>query len=317
MGKFTLFLLAATALAGIATILYWVGQQRRPPLYTVILVVCGLALTGGSVLVDRPAYSYAPKATQVAIAIAFDLSPSMLAIPDPSTHPDTAPRYVRARQTLLEVFRALEERQQNIVVSLIGFTKDAQILMGWDYSAAQLREILQYGLSPNLFTSSGTSIEAAVEALVDVFGMLPQDLRETSRKIAIVVSDGEDTAPVEYLGYALEELSSNPFDVIALQAGLIGTSEGVPRYGEVGEFLGYEIMSGKLYSTPNIQTMHAIAEASPQRGLYVRAEEPGAVEQILQFTVGGRLLKSKFPGTLFASLSLLGIVALIGARVLH
>ena len=76
-------------------------------------------------------------------------------------------------------------------------------------------------------------------------------------------------------------------------------------------------MSGKLYSTPNIQTMHAIAEASPQRGLYVRAEVPGAVEQILQFTVGGRLLKSKFPGTLFASLSLLGIVALVGARVLH
>ena len=156
-----------------------------------------------------------------------------------------------------------------------------------------------------------------MEALVDVFGMLPQDLRETSRKIAIVVSDGEDTAPVEYLGYALEELSANPFDVIALQAGLIGTSEGVPRYGEVGEFLGYEIMSGKLYSTPNIQTMHAMSEASPQRGLYVRAEEPGAAEQILQFTVDGRLLKSKFPGTLFASLGLLGIVALVGARVLH
>ncbi len=317
MAKFTLFLLAATALAGIATILYWVGQQRRPPLYTVILVVCGLALTGGSVLLDRPAYSYTSKSTRVAIAIAFDLSPSMLAIPDPSTHPDTAPRYARARQTLLEVFRALEERQQNIVVSLIGFTKDAQIHMGWDYSAAQLREILQYGLSPNLFTSSGTSIEAAVEALVDVFGMLPPDLRETSRKIAIVVSDGEDTAPVEYLGYALEELSSNPFDVIALQAGLIGTSEGVPRYGEVGEFLGFEMMSGNIYSTPDVETMHAISQASPQRGLYVHADEPDAAEQVLRFAVGGPLRNSKLPGTLFASLGLFGIVALVGARVLQ
>jgi hypothetical protein len=317
VSKFTLFLLTATALAGIATILYWYRQRRRPPTYTVLLVVCGLALVGGSVLLDRPEYDYAPRTTPVAIAIVFDLSPSMLAIPDPSTHSDTEPRYVRARETLLAVFRALEERQQNIIVSLIGFSKDAEILMGWDYSTVQLREILAFGLSPDLFASSGTSIEAAVETVVDVFDMLPQDLKETSRKIAIVVSDGEDTTPSEYFGYALEELSSNRFDVIALQSGLLGTSEGVPRYGQVGEFLGFEMMSGNLYSTPNIDAMHAISQASPQRGLYVRAEERDAIEQVLQFTVGGQLRNPKFPGILFASLSLFGIVALVGARVLQ
>ena len=191
MSTFNLVLLAVTVLAGVATILYWYRQRRRPPLYTVILVVSGLSLVGGSVLLDRAPYSYAPGATPVAIAIAFDLSPSMLAIPDPLTHPDNEPRYARARETLLGVFRALEERQANIVVSLAGFTKNAEILMGWDNSATQLREILQYGLSPDLFSSSGTSIEAAVETIVDVFGMLPKDLRDTSRKIAIIVSDGE------------------------------------------------------------------------------------------------------------------------------
>ena len=317
MSKFTLFLLAATVFSGIATILYWYGQHRRPPSYTVLLVVCGLALVGGSVLLDRPVYDYAPRTTPVAIAIAFDLSPSMLAIPDPLTHADTEPRYARARETLLAVFRALEERQENIIVTLVGFSKDAEILMGWDYSTVQLREFLAYGLSPDLFASSGTSIEAAVETVIDAFDMLPQDLKETSRKIAIVVSDGEDTTPSEYFGYALEELSSNRFDVIALQSGLLGTSEGVPRYGQVGEFLGFEMMSGNLYSTPNIDAMHAISQASPQRGLYVRAEERDAIEQVLQFTVGGRLRNPKFPGTLFASLSLFGIVALVGARVLQ
>ena len=317
MSKFTLLLITATVLAGIVTVLYWYGQQRRPPAYTVLLVVFGLALVGGSVLLDRPAYDYAPRTTPVAITIAFDLSPSMLAIPDPLTHADTGPRYVRARETLLAVFRALEERQENIIVSLVGFSKDAEILMGWDYSTVQLREILVYGLSPELFASSGTSIEAAVETVVDVFDMLPQDVKETSRKIAIVVSDGEDTTPSEYFGYALEELSANQFDVIALQSGLLSTSEGVPRYGQVGEFLGFEVMSGKLYSTPNIGAMHAISRASPQRGLYVRAEERDAIEQVLQFTVAGRLRNPKFPGTLFASLSLFGIVTLVGARVLQ
>ena len=88
-------------------------------------------------------------------------------------------------------------------------------------------------------------------------------------------------------------------------------------YGQVGEFLGFEMMSGNLYSTPNIDAMHAISQASPQRGLYVRAEERDAVERVLQFTVGGRLRNPKFPGTLFASLSLFGIVVLVGARVLQ
>ncbi len=314
---FTDLLLAATAIAAILIIFYWYGQRRQPPLSTVMLLVSGLLLVAGSMLLDRPAYDYAAQAPPLAIAIAFDLSPSMLAIPDPRTHPDTKPRYIRARETLLEFFRSMEERQERIIVSLLGFTRDAEILMGWDYSAVQLREILQYGLSPDLFTSSGTGIEAAVETVVKIFDMLPQDIKETSRKIAIIVSDGEDTMPDESLGYALEELSSGSFDVIALQAGLLDSGEGVPVYGEVGEFLGFEVMSGNTYSTPDIETMHAISQASPQRGLYVRAEEATAAAQILKFAVDSQDQSQSLSLQLFVALGLLGIVALVCGRVLQ
>ena len=317
MSGFTLLLLAATALAGIATILYWYMRGRRPPLYTAILVTFGLALVGGSVLLERPAYSYAPRATPIAIAIAFDLSPSMLSIPDPLTHGEAQARYVRARESLLQILGALEERQENIVVALVGFTKDAEILMGWDHHAVQLREILQYGLSPDLFTRSGTRIEAAVETVVDVFDMLPQDLKGASRKIAIIVSDGEDTTQGADLGYALEELSSSAFDVIALQAGWPGTSEGVPRYGQVGEFLGFERMSGNIHSTPDFEAMRAISRASQQRGLHVRVEEPDTVERVLSFAVDGRIDSGRISGQLFATLGLLGVVVLVCGRVVQ
>ncbi len=91
---FTPVLLAVTAIAGIAIASYWYAQNSRPPLYTVILVACGLALVAGSTWLDRPRYSYAPNSTPVAIAIAFDLSPSMLAIPEQLNHPDTEASYV-------------------------------------------------------------------------------------------------------------------------------------------------------------------------------------------------------------------------------
>lgn len=314
---FTPVLLAVTVIAGIAITLYRYAQNSRQPLFTLILALCGLALIAGSTLLDRPLYSYPSKSTPVAIAIAFDLSPSMLAIPDPLTHPDTEPRWLRAREVLLEFFRTMEQRQANMVVSLLGFTKDAEIIMGWDYSGVQLQEILRYGLSPDLFSSSGTSIEAAVGTVVDAFDMLPQDLKKNSRKIAILVSDGENTTPAEYFGYALEELASSSFDVIALQVGLPGTNEGVPRYGQVGEFLGFEKMSGNTYSTPDVETMLAISRASPQRALYVRAEESDAVAEILSFAIDGQDRNQKLSGRLFLTLGLFGIVVLVCARVLR
>lgn len=320
----TLVFVAAATTATLAIFYYWRSVrrrsansvQRRPLVTTIALVLLGFAFCAWSAMLDRPAYSYTPHDGPIAIAVAFDLSPSMLAIPDPIFDPDNTPRYVRARIALLELFRILEERRVNVLVSLIGFTRSAEVLMGWDSSSSQIREIVEYGLSPELFTSSGTSIEAAVDSLVDVFGMLPEDLRETSRRIAILVSDGEDTFPRSFLGYAREEVASASFDVIALQAGLLDTSEGVPRYGQVGEFLGFEPMGGDLYTVPDVEAMSAISSAASERGLYVRAEDPSAVEQMLRFTGGVQIDSGKPDNRTVAIMGLFAVVTLLCARIL-
>ena len=292
-------------------------MQRQSLTITYALVGLGLALCAWSITLDRPSYSYAPLSDPIAIAVAFDLSPSMLAIPDPAFGPDIPPRYVRGKAALLELFRILQERRENVLVALIGYTKNAEVLMGWDHSASQLREIVEYGLSPGLFTSTGTSMEAAVGTVIDLFEMLPLEMRNNGRRLAIFVSDGEDTLPQSFLGYAIEELASESFDVISLQTGLLNTNEGVPRYGQVGEFLGFEAMGGKLYTIPSAEAMNSIANATTKRGLYVRAEDPGAVEQMLQFTLDGQITGDQLEKSLLAMLGMFAVVTILCARVLQ
>jgi len=289
------------------------------PLLTItrVLAVLGLVICAWSVALERPSNSYTRQSNPTAIAVAFDLSPSMLAIPGPAFGQDIPPRYVRARSVLLELFSALQERRENVLVALIGFTRNAEILMGWDNSSSQLSEMIEYGLSPGLFTSTGTSMEAAVGTVVDLFDMLPTDLRDSSRKIAILVSDGEDTMPQSYLGYALEDLASGSFDVIALQTGLLDTSEGVPKYGQVGEFLGFESMGGELYTLPSAEAMSAIANATNEHGLHVRAEDPLAVQRMLEFTVDGNIGGGRLGKQQLAILGMFIVVALLCARVLQ
>ena len=324
MSSGTLLVTAAAIAAGLIILFYWRMVWRRNAAdlpvrslaVTFALVIFGFVLCAWSLMLDRPAFSYSPRESPVAIAIAFDLSPSMLAIPDPEFDRNMPPRYVRARDALLGLISKLEERQENVLVSLIGFTRDAEVLMGWDRNTSQLGEFVAYGLSPGLFTKSGTSMEAAVDALVDVFDMLPQDLQYTSRRIAILISDGEDTLPSSFLGYAIEELASSSFDVIALQAGLLDKSEGVPRYGQVDEFIGFEAMGGDLYTQPNVEAMTAIADATMERGLYVRAEDSASIEQMLRFVARRRVASDEFRKGQLAVLGLFAVVALLCARLL-
>jgi hypothetical protein len=274
----------------LAAALYWTVRIDRPALQAgvrpsaavIVLTGLALALVVWSAYLDRPSYTYSTADNTAAIAVAFDLSPSMLARPDPTLYPDVPPRYVRGKDVLNGLFRTLEDRQEDIVVSLIGFTRRAGVIMGWDSNVSQVREMLAYGLSPDLFTSTGTSMEEGVKSLAHTFDNLPEKLRETSRKIAILVSDGEDTAPTSYLSYALEALRTKPIAVIALQTGLLNTEEGVPRYGEVGEFKGFEQIGGRLYTAPDVDAMTQVSRSS-SRGLYVRAEDPEAVDKILGF----------------------------------
>jgi hypothetical protein len=284
---------------------------------TYLIVGLGLAFCIWSVALDRPAYRYTPVGKPTSIAVAFDLSPSMLAIPDPTFAGQIPPRYIRARKVLLQYFRRLQEQRNNVLVALIGYTKKAEVLMGWDDSPSQLQQFIEFGLSPGLHTTTGTSIESAVESVIELFDMLPVDIRDTDRKVAIFVSDGEDTLPASFIGYAIEELGKQSFDVIALQTGLLDTNEGVPRYGQLGEFLGFETMGGDLYTVPDSNTMSAIANATSGRGLHVRAEDAAAADKILQFTENVRREDAEIESGLIAVLGMFAVVTILCVRVVQ
>ena len=311
-------------LAGLAVIFYWTIYINRsknlhrenPSNIIFTLIFLGMGLLIWSFYDERPSYSYSLNEDPLAISIAFDLSPSMLAIPDPSVEPGAESRFERGRSVLHDLFQRLEDRQENIIVSMIGFTENAQVILGWESNISQIQEMLEFVLSPELFTSTGTSIEAAINALAGSFNTLPQSLRDQSHQIGILVSDGEDTLPYSYLDYAVEKVETSPFDMIALQTGLLGENEGVPEYGELGEFLHFQPMSGKLFTVPDVDTMMQLSQIDSHRGLYVRAEASDATDKILEFIGSNRIGDAGIDKTAGILLGLFTIVTLILARLL-
>lgn len=317
-------LIAGAIITGLAVLLYWAvyiarsdqAGHRSPSTAVLVLVVAGLLLLVLSSFNDRPVYNYSLNENPVAISIAFDLSPSMLAIPDPAVSPGAESRFERGRQVLYELFRNLEDKQENVIVSMIGFTENAQVILGWESNITQVREMLEFVVSPELFTSTGTSIEAAINALAGSFATLPENMRESSQKVAILVSDGEDTLPYSYLEYAVEKVESGSFDMISLQTGLLGESEGVPEYGEFGEFLHFTPMSGKLFTVPDVDTMMQISEVDSHSGLYVRAEDPAAAVKVLNFIGSNSAGDAGIDRRSVILLALFLVVTLVYARLL-
>ena len=304
---------------------YWARPGRRALVLSrprnllglLALIGAGIGLSLWSVALQRSAFTFERQSDPIAIAIAFDLSPSMLAIPHPQLDSEYLPRFERGKSVLLEYFRELEAQGEPIIVSVVGFTREADIIMGWDQSTAQVTEILDYAVSPDLFGSSGTSIEAATTSLERIFSMLPAAVRKTSRQLAIVVSDGEDTMRASSIDYAKQELAASDFDTIALQTGLIDTDEGVPIYGRAGEFTGFRRMGGETYTVPNFATMGMIAESSGGRGLHIHAEAPTAVEHMLQFTLGDDRRHTALDATLLSTFGMFAVVSMLCAAILR
>jgi hypothetical protein len=325
MSDATGFYLLAAVIMVVAAFVYWIQPSRRAAVMAhsrtlfslLVLISAGISLVLWSVTLERSEYTFERQSTPVAIAIAFDLSPSMLAIPDPELGIAQPPRFERGKAVLLDYLRTLEEQGQPVIVSILGFTKNASVIMGWDQSTAQVNEILDYAVSPDLFGSSGTSMEAAAKSLLAVFTMLPLELRTTSRQVAIIVSDGEDTMRASSFDYAKQELAEGGFDTIALQTGLIEQNEGVPTYGQVGEFTGFRNMNGELYTVPNSAAMSAIAEASSGRGLHVRAEAAASAEQMRQFTLNGSSRVSAPDAKWLSTLGMYAVVSLLCAVILR
>ncbi len=117
------YLLAAIIIA-VVVFAYWARPERRAAVVNnprkllglLILIVAGLGLCLWSVTLDRSAYTFERQSNPIAIAIAFDLSPSMLAIPNPEFDGEHLPRFERGKAVLLEFIRALEEQGEPVIV---------------------------------------------------------------------------------------------------------------------------------------------------------------------------------------------------------
>ena len=311
--------LVALLLACLATVAYWILPRQRRRLLSrsatgmvsLTLATGGLLLCAWSALADRPSMTYQRAAHPVAIAVAFDLSPSMLAVPHPDLDGPYPARFERAQALLLDLFRAIEERREAVIVSVLGFSREADILMGWDESTVQVRDILEYAVAPDLLGSSGTSFEAAVSSVNRLFSMLPEDVQAGSRKIAIFVSDGEDTMRSSSFGYATNDIADGGYDVIALQTGLLDREEGIATWDSAGRFDGFRSMSGEVYTVPDAAAMAAIADASSGRGMHLRAEAPEAGQRLLAFTLSGTGGGAALDPGVLSALGLFTVVAVL------
>ena len=319
------YYVAGSLAIALLALLYWTRPARRRQLaqhrgmasVLLVLVIAGLATCLVSVRLERPDHVVERGAKPVAIAVAFDLSPSMRAVPNPALEGEQPPRFERAKAALGDFFRTLEERRQPVYVSIVGFTREAQIIMGWDQSIGQVQDILEYAIAPDLFGSTGTSIEAAVGALDDAFAMLPAAAEADSRKLAIIVSDGEDTMRASSFDYAKLALADAGFDLIALQAGLLDAAEGLPVYGAAGDFEGFRTVGGERFTVPDVGAMQAIADAPARAGLYLRAEMPDTVARMAAFAAGGGAGR-RAPGAAWLStFGMFAVVSVLSAVIIR
>lgn len=282
-------LVPAVAAVAVLIVLYWawlwfrsgesVRRSTSLPLLALLLVSLGTI-----VYVERMDRSYMLDDTPVLITIAADLSLSMGAAPDPRVHGVMGTRLERAQQVLLPILTALEASGAPVMISVTGFTAKSEMLMGWDSNLPQIREVIEYSMAPGILTEPGSDLGAALQGVIPLYDNLPEEyLDQETRKFLIVVSDGEQTLERGDLVTALADLRARGVNTIAMQVGLFDIPEGIPVYDQAGTFLGFQDISGQVYTVPDKKIMSVIAGDGPDNGLYVRAEDANATEKISNF----------------------------------
>jgi len=234
--------------------------------------------------VDSMDRTYMKDDKPILLTLAIDLSLSMNAIPDPRTSGDVGTRMERVQKVLLPIINAIDASGANVMISITGFTVGSEIISGWDNNLTQVREIIDYVIAPGLLTEPGSDLGAALKGVLPLIDNLPVYYQEQdSRKVLILVSDGEQTVQKADMATALTDLRNKNVEIVALHVGMLDTPEGLAVYDDSGEFMGFQDVGGQIYTVPDQETMQLISGTDPQKGFYVRAESSNATSLISDY----------------------------------
>jgi hypothetical protein len=238
------------------------------------------------------------------VAIAADVSLSMGTLPDPRAEPDAGTRLERVQDTLSQVIAELDASTIPVMVGLTAFTSKSETILAWDDNLPQVREAVEYVLTTGLLTEPGSDMGAALNGVAPLFEILPDDYRDQQQnKFLIVVSDGEQTVEEADLATAMANLRDLGVRIVSLYVGRGDVPEGLPVYGDEGNFIGFDEVGGQIYSVPNPEVMTLLAAG----GVYTSAEDPAAADTIMDFI--GVPTSNATSGPLFLSI-VLGLWAL-------
>lgn len=217
------------------------------------------------------------------VAIVADVSLSMGTMPEPLEHEGVGTRLQRARRTLLPLLGELDASTRPVMIGVGAFSSKAETILAWDDNLPQVREVVEYVLTPGLLTESGSDLGAALERAVRLFDLLPAAYRESGEKFLILVSDGEQNVDRADTATAIGKLRAHGVGIVALHVGLSDIPEGLPVYDGAGTFLGFDQVGGRIFSVPDPAAMRAIAGSAPKQGVFVKAEDSDAAEAVMEF----------------------------------
>lgn len=288
-----MLVLVASALILAVLLAWWFrmnvrGSGRHRTRHLVVLPALLLTL----MLLQQGAGELRAPGDPVFVAIVADVSLSMATMPEPLGQEEVGTRLQRTRRTLLTLLTELESSARPVMIGVSAFTTKAETILSWDDNLPQVREAVEYVLTPGLLTESGSDLGAALEGAERLFELLPDAYRESdSGKFLLLVSDGEQNVESADTATAIGNLRHAGVKIIALHVGLSEVPEGLPHYDEAGTFAGFDPVGGQLFSVPDPAVMRAIAGSAPQQGLFAKAEDEDAARNMMEF-IGIRITGS-------------------------